>query len=117
MLCFVIKANLQYFKNLMIVVSLMFKKMFYMYCIFFTDGLCGTVPQTLIDDEADILQSWHNLSVDISGMVKVTKNAYRLYLKSRPAPSSESIKRMKSLDLESVEVHPIFNGNYNDKFS
>lgn len=73
------------------------------------DGLCGNVPQSIVDDEADILQSWHNLSVDLSNMLKVTKNAYQQYLKSRSAPSNESIKRMKSLDVSSVEIHPIFN--------
>lgn len=56
------------------------------------------------------MQSWHNLSVDLSSMLKVTKNAYKQYLKSRTAPSNESIKRIKNLDLTSVLVHPIFKG-------
>lgn len=46
----------------------------------------------------------------MSSMLKVTKNAYKQYLKSRPAPSSESVKRIKNLDLTSVQVHPIFKG-------
>lgn len=68
------------------------------------------MPQGIVDDEADILQSWHDLSVELSSMLKVTKNAYKQYLKSRPAPSSESVKRIKNLDLTSVQVHPIFKG-------
>ncbi|KFM58946.1 ATP-dependent RNA helicase DDX54, partial [Stegodyphus mimosarum] len=72
------------------------------------DGICGAVPQNIIDDEADVLQMWHKASVELTNMRKVTKNAYQQYLKSRPAPSSESVKRMKEFPFASAEIHPIF---------
>ncbi|XP_035215565.1 ATP-dependent RNA helicase DDX54-like isoform X2 [Stegodyphus dumicola] len=72
------------------------------------DGICGAVPQNIIDDEADVLQIWHRASVELTNMLKVTKNAYQQYLKSRPAPSSESVKRMKEFPFASAEIHPIF---------
>ncbi|CAL1261172.1 unnamed protein product [Larinioides sclopetarius] len=73
------------------------------------DGVCGTVPQTVIDDEADLLHSWHERYFDLKSMLKVSRNAYQQYLKSRPAASSESIRRMKKFSFSTVEIHPIFN--------
>ncbi|XP_071035235.1 ATP-dependent RNA helicase DDX54 isoform X3 [Parasteatoda tepidariorum] len=70
--------------------------------------ICGSVPQSVIDDEADLLQSWYQLTPELSSMLKVTKNAYCQFLKSRPAPSSESVKRAKNFPLSSLEIHPIF---------
>ncbi|GBN01652.1 ATP-dependent RNA helicase DDX54, partial [Araneus ventricosus] len=73
------------------------------------DGVCGSVPQTVIDDEADLLHSWHERYFDLKSMLKVSQNAYQQYLKSRPAASSESIRRMKKFSFSTVEIHPIFN--------
>lgn len=39
--------------------------------------------------------------------MKVCGNGYKLYLKSRPAASSESIKRMKELDCVTLSNHPL----------
>ena len=36
------------------------------------------------------------------GMVKVIDNAYRQYIRSRPAAATESIKRAKQLDLSNI---------------
>ncbi|GFU19401.1 ATP-dependent RNA helicase DDX54 [Nephila pilipes] len=72
------------------------------------DGVCGTVPQSVIDDEVDILRGWHERSIDLRNMLKVTKNAYQQYFESRPAASSESIKRMKQVTLSTVNFHPMF---------
>nr|XP_042908057.1 ATP-dependent RNA helicase DDX54 isoform X2 [Parasteatoda tepidariorum] len=74
--------------------------------------ICGSVPQSVIDDEADLLQSWYQLTPELSSMLKVTKNAYCQFLKSRPAPSSESVKRAKNFPLSSLEIHPIFKSKY-----
>ena len=41
-------------------------------------------------------------------MKKVTSNAYKQYLKSRPVSSSESIKRTKELALKDLGYHPLF---------
>ncbi|GIY83020.1 ATP-dependent RNA helicase DDX54 [Caerostris extrusa] len=72
------------------------------------DGVCGSVPQTIIDDEADALHNWHERCIDLKNMLRVSRNAYQQYFRSRPVASSESIRRMKKLDLSSVENHPIF---------
>ncbi|KAG8190766.1 hypothetical protein JTE90_024892 [Oedothorax gibbosus] len=72
------------------------------------DGVCGSVPQAIIDDEADLLRTWHEKHFDLESMLKVTKNAYNQYIKSRPNPSSESVKRMKEFSFVSTEFHPIF---------
>ncbi|GFY50788.1 ATP-dependent RNA helicase DDX54 [Trichonephila inaurata madagascariensis] len=72
------------------------------------DGISGTVPQSVIDGEVDLLQNWHDLSVDLKSMLKVTKNAYQQYFQVRPAASSESIRRMKKIKLSTVSDHPIF---------
>ncbi|PRD36562.1 UNVERIFIED_CONTAM: Ddx54 [Trichonephila clavipes] len=72
------------------------------------DGISGTVPQSVIDGEIDLLQNWHDLSLDLKSMLKVTKNAYQQYFQVRPAASSESIRRMKKIKLSTVSNHPIF---------
>ncbi|XP_055936152.1 ATP-dependent RNA helicase DDX54-like isoform X2 [Argiope bruennichi] len=72
------------------------------------DGVCGCVPQTVIDDEADLLHNWHERYFDLKSTLKVSRNAYQQYLKSRPAASSESIRRMKKFSFATVEIHPLF---------
>lgn len=39
-------------------------------------------------------------------MEKVCDNAYERYIKSRPAASSESVKRMKELNINSAGIIP-----------
>lgn len=43
-------------------------------------------------------------------MVKVCSNAMKQYIRSRPAPASESIKRFKEMNRDGILVgnHPIF---------
>lgn len=41
-------------------------------------------------------------------MVKVCGNAYMQYLRSRPAASSDSNRRVKNLPFASVGLHPLF---------
>ena len=41
-------------------------------------------------------------------MKRVTQNAYKQYLKSRPVASSESNKRTKDLALKEIGYHPLF---------
>lgn len=41
-------------------------------------------------------------------MQNVCKNAYQQYLRSRPAASTASIKRVKELDIASAGVHSEF---------
>ena len=49
-------------------------------------------------------------------MKKVTQNAYKHYLKSRPVSSSESNKRTKDLALKDIGYHPLF-GRYTRFFT
>ena len=46
-------------------------------------------------------------------MKRVTQNAYKLYIKSRPPPSSESIKRSKQMAEQKPVTHPIFGRSEN----
>ncbi|XP_036436067.1 ATP-dependent RNA helicase DDX54 [Colossoma macropomum] len=71
------------------------------------DGVIGRVPQSILDDEEAHLLTSHENSLDLQNLKRVSENAYKQYLKSRPSPSPESIKRVKSSDLSSIAVHPL----------
>ncbi|XP_037277849.1 ATP-dependent RNA helicase DDX54 [Rhipicephalus microplus] len=71
-------------------------------------GLCGRVPQAVIDEELELLRCMQQQSVDLQNMERVCSNAMIQYLKSRPAPSSESVKRMKQYLREDLPPHPLF---------
>ncbi|CAJ1070337.1 ATP-dependent RNA helicase DDX54 [Xyrichtys novacula] len=72
-----------------------------------TEGLFGRVPQSILDDESAHLITSHENSLDLQNLHRVSENAYKQYLKSRPNPSAESIRRVKSTDLSSMAVHPL----------
>jgi len=73
------------------------------------NGVYGTSPQNIIDENEESLQLWHNGSVDLVNMKRVSTNAYKQYLKSRPLPSVESVRRMKEdLQINNVQYHPLF---------
>ncbi|XP_059154921.1 ATP-dependent RNA helicase DDX54-like [Physella acuta] len=75
------------------------------------DGWFGEVPQSLIDDEdAELVQIIKD-SIELTSLVKVCSNAYRKYCKSRPAPATESTKRVKKMVEDGVKVgiHPKLN--------
>lgn len=71
-------------------------------------GLCGRVPQVVVDEESEMVRSMQEQSVDLQNMERVCSNAMIQYLKSRPAPSSESAKRMKQYLREDLPPHPLF---------
>ncbi|XP_072529562.1 ATP-dependent RNA helicase DDX54 [Salminus brasiliensis] len=71
------------------------------------DGVMGRVPQSILDDEEAHLFIAHENSQDLQNLRRVSENAYMQYLKSRPNPSPESIKRVKTSDLSSIAVHPL----------
>ncbi|XP_051522411.1 ATP-dependent RNA helicase DDX54-like [Myxocyprinus asiaticus] len=71
------------------------------------DGVIGRVPQTILDDEESQLLTAHESSLDLQNLRRVSENAYKHYLKSRPNPSPESIKRVKNTDFSSMSVHPL----------
>ncbi|KAM9793837.1 ATP-dependent RNA helicase DDX54 isoform 1-T1 [Syngnathus typhle] len=71
------------------------------------DGIFGRVPQSILDDSVVSLITAHENSLDLQNLHHVSENAYKQYLKSRPNPSPESIRRVKNLDLSSMAVHPL----------
>lgn len=71
-----------------------------------TDGIVGKMPQAMIEEELAELINWHSCSTDLTNMEKVCNNAYKQYIRSRPAPSSESIKRVKELHISEAGVIP-----------
>ncbi|XP_056146578.1 ATP-dependent RNA helicase DDX54 [Lampris incognitus] len=72
-----------------------------------SDGVFGRVPQSILDDEDSQLITAHENSMDLQNLRHVSENGYKQYLKSRPSPSPESIKRVKNTDLSNIAVHPL----------
>ncbi|XP_076803666.1 ATP-dependent RNA helicase DDX54-like [Clavelina lepadiformis] len=72
------------------------------------DSLYGKVAQVVIDEENATLQS-SKMNSDVEAARRVSENAFKQYLKSRPAAASESIKRAKAI-LKTVDIgiHPIY---------
>ncbi|XP_048198863.1 ATP-dependent RNA helicase DDX54 [Perognathus longimembris pacificus] len=78
------------------------------------DGVLGRVPQSVVDDEDGGLRSALEASLELRGLGRVAENALQQYLRSRPAPSPESIKRAKELDLTGLGLHPLFSSYFED---
>uniref|UniRef100_U3JZ66 ATP-dependent RNA helicase DDX54 n=1 Tax=Ficedula albicollis TaxID=59894 RepID=U3JZ66_FICAL len=71
-------------------------------------GVLGRVPQSLVDDEECLLLTDHEGSLELRSLRRVADNAHKQYLRSRPGPSPESIKRAKELDVSQLGMHPLF---------
>lgn len=78
-------------------------------------GLCGKVPQALIDEELEMLRMLHHESSDLKNMQRVCSNAMIQYLRSRPPASSESSKRMRQILKDDIPFHPIFKAKSADE--
>ncbi|XP_076020230.1 ATP-dependent RNA helicase DDX54 [Genypterus blacodes] len=72
-----------------------------------SDGVCGRVPQCILDDEGSHLMTAHENSLDLQNLQRISENGYKQYLKSRPAPAPESVRRVKNTDLSGMAVHPL----------
>lgn len=73
------------------------------------NGIYGIAPQNIIDENQESLQRWLENSVDLVNLKRVCNNAYKQYIKCRPLPSSESIRRMKSdSNLSTNRINPLF---------
>nr|XP_034334375.1 ATP-dependent RNA helicase DDX54 [Crassostrea gigas] len=73
------------------------------------DGVLGDVPQTVVDEEEEQLRLWHKDHIDLINMKKVVGNAQKKYLRSRPLPAKESIKRYKQIQsTDNIGLHPVF---------
>ncbi|NWW89669.1 DDX54 helicase, partial [Rhynochetos jubatus] len=77
-------------------------------------GVLGRVPQSLVDDEECLLLTDHEGSLELRSLRRVADNAYKQYLRSRPGPSPESIKRAKDLDVSQLGMHPLFSARFED---
>lgn len=71
------------------------------------DGVFGRVPQNILDDESEHLITTHENSLDLQNLHRVSENAYKQYLKSRPNPSPESVRRVKGIDVNCMAIHPL----------
>ncbi|KAM5238609.1 ATP-dependent RNA helicase DDX54 isoform 2-T2 [Ctenodactylus gundi] len=72
------------------------------------DGVLGRVPQSVVDDEDSGLRAALEASLELQSLGRVAGNAQQQYVRSRPAPSHESIKRAKEVDLARLGLHPLF---------
>ncbi|NWI02123.1 DDX54 helicase, partial [Tichodroma muraria] len=77
-------------------------------------GVLGRVPQSLVDDEECLLLTDHESSLELRSLRRVADNAHKQYLRSRPGPSPESIKRAKDLDVSQLGMHPLFRARFED---
>ncbi|XP_042743000.1 ATP-dependent RNA helicase DDX54 [Lagopus leucura] len=78
------------------------------------DGVLGRVPQSLVDDEECLLLTDHEGSLELQSLRRVADNAQKQYLRSRPGPSPESIKRVKEMDMSQLGIHPLFSAHFED---
>lgn len=84
------------------------------------DKVLGTVPQSILDDENDVLKRWHEHNEELKSMEKVCDNAMKPYLKTREPPAPFSVKAAKDIHKKVIGVHPIFrlmlssNGSYKE---
>ncbi|NWR64424.1 DDX54 helicase, partial [Bucorvus abyssinicus] len=80
----------------------------------YAGGVLGRVPQSLVDDEECLLLTDHEGSLELRSLRRVADNAHKQYLRSRPGPSPESIKRAKDLDVSQLGIHPLFRARFED---
>ncbi|XP_007490072.1 ATP-dependent RNA helicase DDX54 isoform X2 [Monodelphis domestica] len=78
------------------------------------DGMLGRVPRSVVDDEECRLITDHDASSELQSLRRVAENAHKQYVRSRPGPSPESIKRAKDLDPTLLGLHPLFSSRFED---
>lgn len=72
------------------------------------DRMVGRVPRSIIDEETEHLQLLMKNSFDLQSQHKVMTNAYKQYLRSRPAASKESNRRSKEeVWDQNIGYHPL----------
>ncbi|KAJ8957599.1 hypothetical protein NQ314_006525 [Rhamnusium bicolor] len=72
------------------------------------DGVVGRIPQSLLEEQHSSLITLHENRVDLVSTRKVSENGYEQYLRSRPAASLDSNRRVKELPLSTCSIHSIF---------
>ncbi|KAL9259917.1 putative DEAD-box ATP-dependent RNA helicase 29 [Drosera capensis] len=66
----------------------------------------GRLPQSVLDLISDRVREILDSSAELASLVKTSANAFRMYMKTKPAPSKASIRRVKLLPREGL--HPMF---------
>eukprot|EP00803_Ostreobium_quekettii_P005085 evm.model.scf_2506.1 EVM.evm.TU.scf_2506.1 scf_2506:380-9034(+) len=66
----------------------------------------GNFPREELSDMCAVVWNHISSSVDLQGQLKSATNAFKLYLKTRPSASAESVRRVKDFPLEGT--HPLF---------
>ncbi|EDQ91298.1 uncharacterized protein MONBRDRAFT_20053 [Monosiga brevicollis MX1] len=72
------------------------------------DGLFGAVPQSVLDEDREAVESHLKGSVDLQSLHKVMINSYKNYDRSRPQAATESVKRSKQVEEIGYQLHPEF---------
>ncbi|XP_078162539.1 putative DEAD-box ATP-dependent RNA helicase 29 isoform X7 [Carex rostrata] len=70
------------------------------------ETMYGRIPQQMLDLVMDRVKEIISGSVELEALRKTCSNAFKMYMKTKPMPSSESIRRSKGLPREGL--HPIF---------
>ena len=73
----------------------------------YQSGVYGSVPQSVIEQEEEVIQKLHSSSSELDALKKVSMNAQKQYIRSRNQPAPESVKRAKDLP-QVVQLHPMF---------
>lgn len=72
------------------------------------DRMVGRIPRSIIDEETEHIQLLMKNSFDLQSQHKVMTNAYKQYLRSRPAASKESNRRSKEeMWDQNIGYHPL----------
>ncbi|CAG9822479.1 unnamed protein product [Phaedon cochleariae] len=74
------------------------------------NGDVGRIPQSLLEEQHSSLLILHDVNNDLVSAKKVSENGYEQYLRSRPAASSDSNRRIKELPLSTCSIHHLFKG-------
>lgn len=73
------------------------------------DKVLGSVPQSVCDNESEIIQRWHQHNIELESMLKVCDNAMKPYLKTREPAPAVSVKAAKDIHRKVIGIHPMFN--------
>lgn len=70
------------------------------------ESIYGRFPQSVLDLVSERIRELIDGSTEVIALRKACTNAFHLYSKTKPTPSTESVKRAKGLPREGL--HPIF---------
>lgn len=68
----------------------------------------GRMPQEMLEEQHGVLLNWHENYPELQSMLKVCDNGYQQYVRSRPAASADSNRRVKTIPIVNAALHPMF---------